>query len=236
MCHSELLDALDDATDRASLLDAMKRVAAAVDLPTFSYLGWTDPDTPLLIANYSPAWRARFIEKRYDKIDPIRATAQAERLPFHWRAADYVGRASRVQLQMFDEAAELCLTQGITIPIRHDRGRVTTMTMVADGATKSFSHNVEKNRHLIHLVALHFDANITGKLLPHAGGVAPKLSTREIKCLLLGRSWQVNLRDGHDSGNHAANGRISPGKRQAETGRYDDAPGHRRSAATGCPH
>lgn len=184
MCHSELLDALDDATDRASLLDAMKRVAAAVDLPTFSYLGWTDPDTPLLIANYSPAWRARFIEKRYDKIDPIRATAQAERLPFHWRAADYVGRASRVQLQMFDEAAELCLTQGITVPIRHDRGRVTTMTMVADGAAKSFLHNVEKNRHLIHLVALHFDANITGKLLPHAGGVAPKLSTREIECLL----------------------------------------------------
>ena len=183
MFHPELLDTLDDARDRSSLLDAMTRAAAAIDLPVFTYLGWTDPDTPLLIANYSPVWRARFIAERYDKIDPVRATAQVERLPFHWCAADYLGRSSRLQRQMFDEAAEFGLTQGITIPIRHHRGRVTSMSMLADGATTSFSHNVEKNRHLIHLVALHFDANITGKLGLDAGGVAPRLSSREIECL-----------------------------------------------------
>lgn len=84
---------------------------------------------------------------------------------------------------MFDEAAEFGLTQVFTIPIRHNRGRVTSMSMLADGATTSFSHNVEKNRHLIHLVALHSDANITGKLGLDAGGVASKLSSREIECL-----------------------------------------------------
>lgn len=183
MFHPELLDTLDDARDRSSLLHAMTRTAAAVGLPVFAYLGWTDPDTPLLIANYSPAWRARFLAARYDRIDPIGATAQVERLPFHWCAADYLGRSSQVQRQMFDEAAEFGLTQGITVPIRHNHGRVTTMTMVADRAATSFSHDVEKNRHLIHLAALHFDANITGKLGPDAGGVAPKLSPREIECL-----------------------------------------------------
>jgi DNA-binding CsgD family transcriptional regulator len=161
----------------------MTRIAAAIDLPVFAYLGWTDPDTPLLIANYSPTWRARFVAARYDKVDPIGATARVERLPFHWRASDYDGRCSRVQRQMFDEAAEFGLTQGITVPIRHNHGRVTTMTMVTDGAATSFSHNVEQNRHLIHLVALHFDANITGRSGLGAGGVAPKLSPREIECL-----------------------------------------------------
>ncbi len=37
--HPELLDALDDARDRSSLLDAMTRAAAAIDLPVFTYLG-----------------------------------------------------------------------------------------------------------------------------------------------------------------------------------------------------
>jgi LuxR family transcriptional activator of conjugal transfer of Ti plasmids len=181
--HPELLDTLDNARDRSSLLDAMTRVVAAIDVPVFAYLGWTDPDTPLLIANYSPAWRARFVAENYDKIDPVRATAQIARLPFHWRAADYVGRSSRVQRQMFDEAAEFGVTRGITVPIRHNHGRVTTLTMAADGTATSFSRNAEKHRHFIHLVALHFDANITSKLGLDTGRVAPKLSPREIECL-----------------------------------------------------
>ena len=183
MFHSKVLDMLDDARDRSSLLDAMTRVAAAIDLPVFAYLGWTAPDAPLLIANYSPAWRDRFLAARYDKIDPIGATAQVARLPFHWCQADYVGRSSRLQRQMFDEAADFGLTRGITVPIRNNRGRVSTMTMVTNGTETSFSHNVEQNRHLIHLVALHFDANITGRLGLDAGGVAPKLSPRETECL-----------------------------------------------------
>ena len=35
MFHSKVLDMLDDARDRSSLLDAMTRVAAAIDLPVF---------------------------------------------------------------------------------------------------------------------------------------------------------------------------------------------------------
>ena len=142
---------------------------------------------------------------------------------------------AQLQRQMFDEAADFGLTRGITVPIRTTVAGVSTMTMVTNGTETSFSHNVEQNRHLIHLVALHFDANITGRL-----GPTPAASHRSFRrarpsvCvgpLAAGPPFRDLPRE--ISGHRAADGRISPGKCQAEIAGYDDAPGHRRSVAAG---
>jgi LuxR family transcriptional regulator, activator of conjugal transfer of Ti plasmids len=180
--RSELIDALDDAPDQPALYRAMARACEAMGLPVFVYLGWTAPDVPLLIANYAPEWGARFIEARYDRVDPILARARVEKLPYHWKAADYAGSASPRQRQMFDEAAEFGLTLGVSVPIRNAQGPAY-LTLVANEKATSFSHNVEENRHLIHLLALHFDANAVSKLQPDTGHPQARLTPREIECL-----------------------------------------------------
>lgn len=182
--RGELIDAIDDAPDQAALHRAMSRACEAMGLPVFVYLGWTAPDVPLLIANYAPEWGARFIEARYDRIDPILARAEVERLPYHWKAADYVGRASPKQRQMFDEAAEFGLTLGVSVPIRNAQGPAAYVTLVANENATSFARNAEENRHLIHLLALHFDAHAMSKLRPDSGRQEARLTPREMECLL----------------------------------------------------
>ena len=88
------------------------------------------------------------------------------------------------------------------LPIRNNRGRVSTVTMVANGTETSYSHNVEQNRSSYSSGGASFRCQHHWQWLGlDAGGVAPKLSARETEVFLaLGRSRQVHLRDGRDSG------------------------------------
>jgi DNA-binding CsgD family transcriptional regulator len=165
----------------------MSRAAEAIDLPVFAYLGWSDQNTPLLTATYASKWRERFLAERYDRIDPIYAKARVEALPFTWSATEYEGKTNARQRQMFDEAAEFGLTRGITVPLRQTEGGTSHLTFAAGEDSKAFERNVQENRHYIHLLALHFDANIVSKLVhPSSNGpyrLGPKLSAREVECL-----------------------------------------------------
>lgn len=178
-----LVDALDDASDQPSLIKAMVRAAEAIDLPIFSYLGWPEQQTPLLIATYAPEWRTRFLAERYERIDPIGAKAQVETLPFFWSAEDYAGKTSTKQRQMFDEAKQFGLTRGITVPLRQTSRQASTLTFATDEKAVTFAHTVKENQYLIHLLGLHFDATLLDKLKFRETPGEPVLSARETACL-----------------------------------------------------
>jgi len=143
-----------------------------------------DSDAPLLIATYAPEWRARFLAERYDRIDPIGAKAQIAMLPFRWFTSDYAGRTTFSQRRMFDEAASFGVTQGFTVPVHQTNARASTLTFATDENATAFARNIEENRHLIQLLALHFDAHVISKLGQSINiGSHPRLSAREIECL-----------------------------------------------------
>jgi LuxR family transcriptional regulator, quorum-sensing system regulator BjaR1 len=71
----------------------------------------------VMMVDYPLVWLERFSAKNYAKRDPVYWAARRQTLPFQW--SDRVFRASLAsdQLRILNEAAEVGLADGVTIPI-----------------------------------------------------------------------------------------------------------------------
>ncbi|MGH6990468.1 MAG: autoinducer binding domain-containing protein [Stellaceae bacterium] len=134
-----------------------------------------------MITDYPPAWRDRVRAERYDLISQTTLLARTRALPFVWRASDLVPNASRAQRKLLAEAAQFG-SCGATVPLREAGGRHAKFTVTADSAT-DFLSAIQDNLHMLHLVALHFDA--IRQTLPKSSSSydEPHLSFREHECL-----------------------------------------------------
>jgi DNA-binding CsgD family transcriptional regulator len=111
----------DRAASVAELQTAFMREIRALGFTHAACASHVDPLRPpaeaVMMVDYPLVWLERFSAKNYAKRDPVYWAARRQTLPFQW--SDRVFRASLAsdQLRILNEAAEVGLADGVTIPI-----------------------------------------------------------------------------------------------------------------------
>ena len=152
------IDELYAADSEKELKSAMMTAAEGIDLPRFVYLGISKHamDSPLVITTYPGAWEHRYLDRAYQRIDPVVARAFSSHAPFHWGTHDTLGGLSKKQLQIFDEGATFGLRCGLTVPIHDGFGRMSAITFASQEKPEVFQRSLQTNENLLHLMAVHF--------------------------------------------------------------------------------
>jgi DNA-binding CsgD family transcriptional regulator len=179
------IDELYAADSERELKSAMMTAAEALDLPQFVCLGISKRTmaSPLVITTCPGAWERRYLDRAYQRIDPVVTQAFSGHAPFHWGTDDTLRGLTKEQLQIFDEGAMFGVRCGFTVPIHDEIGRMSAVTFASQEKPEVFRRSLQTNEDLLHLMAVHFHVHARQKLGFGASSAWPRLSPRETQCL-----------------------------------------------------
>ncbi len=191
------IDRLATAQDAASFRETMADAAAALELSCFAYISIPQQANahPQLISTYPSTWTAHYLQKHYERIDPVIIQAIGNPAPFKWGLGLGSPALSPPQRQLFEEAAKFGIRFGYTVPIHGNRSPIAAVTFAADERERHFTRRIHEYARILQLMAMYFHANAQRKLVSNRviDGVA--LSPRELECLewaTQGKSaWEV---------------------------------------------
>jgi DNA-binding CsgD family transcriptional regulator len=178
----------------AELCDRAKAVGevAAIFMREVRALGFThaacashvDPLKPppgaVVMVDYPQAWLERFSANNYARRDPVFLTARRQALPFQWSDRRFRRTLGHDQIEILNEAAEIGLGDGVTIPI-HAPDALPASCSLAIGADGVDPLNVRQ----AHWYAVYAHESARRLLVKRQPRLRPVLSPRERQCLEL---------------------------------------------------
>jgi len=177
-------EACDKAKTVADIQAAFMREVRALGFAFAACASHVDPlrppDGAVMMVDYPRPWLERFSSKRYAERDPVFRTARRQALPFQW--SDYRFRAGleEDQIAILNEAAEVGLSDGFTIPI-HAPGALPASCSLAIGSDGVDPLNVRQ----AHWYAVYAHESARRILIRDLPAKRPILSRRERQCLEL---------------------------------------------------
>jgi LuxR family transcriptional regulator, activator of conjugal transfer of Ti plasmids len=178
------IDCLSSASNSDALRDAMSQAAAGLDLSCFAYLSMPDKSGGRagLISNYPLAWTTHYLQKHYERFDPVIIQALGHPEPFQWGLGVGSLAPSKSQ-ELFEEAARFGIRYGFTIPIHNDSGPVAAVTFAADERRPQFERTISEHARVLQLMAMYFHAHARRTIGSNRPVAGASLSPREAECL-----------------------------------------------------
>ncbi|HSV29070.1 MAG TPA: LuxR family transcriptional regulator [Candidatus Omnitrophota bacterium] len=140
---------------------------------------------PYFITTYPAAWVERYTSQNYLQDDPLIDDLPDRRLPFLWSDVQKSKELTTRQKQMFVEAREYGLLNGLAVPIHGKNGEFATVSFVPGGNESEANATIAIYRHLLHLLALYYHDHAARILLDKA------MSSPRQKSLLSPREKEV---------------------------------------------
>ncbi|WP_105404722.1 autoinducer binding domain-containing protein [Neorhizobium sp. T7_12] len=129
-----LIEEVSLASDQRDVSRVLRRATARWGFEYFCYLRLSGAKTYAL-SNYPLVWQRRYFECSYSRIDPVIKISMSKMQMFSWSsAAPQAKKPSRQVLRFFEEAAELGIRSGISIPVSAGFGSSAILTF-ASGQT-----------------------------------------------------------------------------------------------------
>ena len=178
-----ILEALDATTSLEGLDEIIFGLRDAFGVDHLVY-HWVDGSGDQYgCGTYSDAWRARYVEQNYLRVDPVVLGCFQRFHPVDWKRLDWTGKAVRAFLT---EAAEYGVgNQGYSIPIRGPNGQFALFTVNHSCDDDQWAQFIEANSRDLILIAHFFNR----KALEFEPGRVPEvsraLSPREVDAMTL---------------------------------------------------
>lgn len=192
------IDCLSSASNSDALRDAMSQAATGLDLSCFAYLSMPDKTGGLagLISNYPSAWTTHYLQKHYERVDPVVIQALSHPEPFEWGLG--IGSlAPSNSHELFEEAAMFGIRYGFTIPIHNNSGPVAAVTFAVDERQPQFERTISEHARVLQLMAMYFHAHAQRRISSNQLIAGAALSPREAECLewaAQGKSaWEIGV-------------------------------------------
>lgn len=178
------IDCLSSASNSDVLRDGMSQAAAELGLSCFAYLSMPNRtgDPARLISNYPSAWTTQYLQRHYERFDPVIVQALNRPEPFRWGSGAGSLVSSKSQ-ELFAEAARFGIRYGFTIPIHNDRGPVAAVTFAADERRPQFERTINEHARVLQLMAMYFHAHAQRTIGNDRLIQGASLSPREFECL-----------------------------------------------------
>jgi LuxR family transcriptional activator of conjugal transfer of Ti plasmids len=180
----KFIDCLSSASNSDALSDAMSQAAAGLGLSCFAYLSMPDQagGQAGLISNYPSAWTTHYLQRHYERFDPVIIRALRHPEPFEWGLGIGSLAPSKSQ-EMFEEAARFGIRHGFTIPIHNDSGPIAAVTFAVDERRPRFERTISEHARVLQLMALYFHAHARRTIGNNRSTAGAALSPREAECL-----------------------------------------------------
>ena len=197
MAFSDFVAATNGTPNPAHIFDLLQKETAELGFDWVA-LGALTPQAaapqkklpaPAVALNYPQDWVEHYFKQNYEKIDPVVMHSQVTLSPLFW--SDCLERISlnRAQRQIFLEAREVGLNDGISIPIHAPFGGAYVLSLA------SSLGGAEPKVHVAHLRALAMQFFVTyADVSPPQPGI--HLTARERDCLL----WSARGKSNWDIG------------------------------------
>lgn len=199
----------------------MTQAAAGLDLSCFAYLSMPDQTGGQagLISNYPSAWTTHYLQRHYERFDPVIIQALRHPEPFEWGIGVGLLVPSKSQ-ELFEEAARFGIRYGFTIPIHNNSGPVAAVTFATDQRRPQFERTIAEHARVLQLMAMYFHAHVRRRIGGTRLIVGAALSLRETECLewaAQGKSaWEIGTILGisrHTVATHLENAKTKLGVR-----------------------
>ncbi|MEO3433203.1 LuxR family transcriptional regulator [Inquilinus sp. CAU 1745] len=188
--RSSVDDFIEGVARAGSLKDirsALEKQTEALGFDRYAYLVVRPPEgprVPFVLTNYPEEWADRYAEQRYVSVDPIIPTAATSMAPFRWEDILRQPHAGGAQKMIINEATEIGLRNGVTVPIHGPGSGLATLSVAADVPQSRFDALWAQRRHELHLVAVYAHEQIVRHVYSDKKKPLFKLSPRERECLL----------------------------------------------------
>lgn len=181
------LDCILSALEKADSLDGMQRAAEAIrDYYSVSHLvyHWVDSKGDQYgCGTYSDAWRQKYLDENYVRIDPVVLGCYQRFHPVDWKRLDWSSRAAREFVRV--SAQYGVGNQGFSVPVRGPNGQFALFTVNNTCEDETWAQFTEANRRHLILIAHYFNE----KALDLEPGRRPEqqqaLSPREVDAMTL---------------------------------------------------
>ncbi|MES0020898.1 LuxR family transcriptional regulator [Mesorhizobium sp. M0036] len=191
------LDLTDGVPQSERLFDLLSAFALRLDCPWTAYCSVTSDQKPQNpkrrhpMVNYPDDWQERYFEMGFEKIDPILKTGRNRVSAFRWSEIYGAASTTKSERLFFEEAAKCGLRSGVSIPL-HGPGDSFAITSFAGPS----DHELQSSAiTYLHLAALHFHLKVARHPASHNPRSIPKLTLRELECLLWASrgksSWEI---------------------------------------------
>lgn len=137
------------------------------------------------LTNYPTEWVGRYLQGRYELLDPICDLAVGSIRPFYWGRGRFLRAFRQQQRRVFDEASAFGIVSGLAIPVHGTDGAVGVLAVSADNAKRlRDAVGGEHERLFAAAYDVHDFALGAAAVAPEPDVLNPALSLRERECLL----------------------------------------------------
>lgn len=182
--HLEIiLQTLDSSTGLEGLQQATEALRDLYKLKHVVY-HWVDSAGDQYgCGTYSDAWRARYLEKTYLRIDPVILGCYQNFHPVDWKRLDWSSKAARVFLA---EAIEYGVgNQGYSVPIRGPNGQFALYTSNNDCSDAAWARFIEEHGRDLILIGHYFNRKALELEPGRQPEAAHPLSPREVDAMTM---------------------------------------------------
>jgi len=132
---------------------------------------------------YTDAWRERYLEQNYLRVDPVVAGCYQAFHPVDWKRLDWSSKAARAFLA---EAIEYGVgNQGFSVPVRGPNGQFAVFTANDTCSDEEWGNFIEENRRVLVLIAHYFNEKALELEPNRAPDQKRNLSPREVDAMTL---------------------------------------------------
>lgn len=183
----DFVDAIQGVEDIETLREQFMDSVRKLGIGDFSYhivraQGFTE-EMVCGIITYPDHWVSHYINEGYVHFDPVIKAGRHSNLPFLWSDMPKNQDMTAPQKKLMQEAADLGILSGITVPI-HGHREFAMLSVVPDATVSEGNKILEDSHHILHLLALYFHNHTRGLIVEKMQtDAAPKLTAREAECL-----------------------------------------------------
>lgn len=157
---SQFVAGLDSCADVTSLKTIMSDFLSSTGFSKFAYnifknqaLGLSNNDDCFVISNFPDCWQTHYMREGYNGIDPVLHQSSTLKNTICWNNLQGTIPLTRRQRQLFAEAHDVGLYNGLTFPIATEVGAPVAFSIVPDTPIETGQADVLANVPLIRLAA-----------------------------------------------------------------------------------
>lgn len=187
MSTREELDKILEQLNSSAGLDGLQTAAVALrdhfEIDHIVY-HWVDSAGEQYgCGTYSDAWRDRYLEQNYLRVDPVIQGCYQRFHPVDWKRLDWSGKAARA---LMAEAIEYGVgNQGYSVPIRGPNGQFALFTCNHSCRDEDWAQFIERTGRDMILIAHYFNRKALDLEPDRQPDKTPPLSPREVDAMTL---------------------------------------------------
>lgn len=127
----KLIDIASLRGDENVINQALTNLTKQAGFSGYAYLN-IQPGHTIAFSNYPSEWRSIYLNRKFDRVDPIVNRAKSMKRVFAWSGDGKRSHLSKADRSFLDSAADFGIRSGITIPVKAANGSISMFTLASE--------------------------------------------------------------------------------------------------------